>query len=68
MGRKVPLKKVPTQINSGADLDHIFFYLVSVSDLCKEFPVDSERKSRNRHVTRECEQQTIGGKKTRKKS
>ena len=67
MGRKVPLKNVPTQINTDADLDHIFFYLVSVSDPCKEFPVDSERKSRNRkgHVTRECEQQTIGGKETR---
>jgi len=45
---KVSFKDFPTQINTLANLDNIL-YLVALNDLCRGFPVVSERKSRNRN-------------------
>ena len=63
--RKVPLKDFPSKVNTVTDLDNIL-YLVALGDLCRGFPVVSEKKSWNRKgdVTGECEQWTTGGEKS----
>lgn len=64
-GRKVALNDIPTQLKTQTDLDNIL-YLVALSDLCRGFPVASDRNSRNKNgeVTGVCEKWTTGGDET----
>lgn len=56
-GKTVTFDYLPRQINNESDLDNVMF-LISVSDICRGFPVSSRRPSKNNkgEVTGVCEE------------